>query len=165
METASYSGLVGMQEPPCVLTKRVKEPLLCLGKSWYSFFLFFSLHLPVLYFFSLYFFTVTVIILINVLFNKKVLVSQSRHLSIYLQLKPPPPPPRSAWVQGAGKLLFPLYKWCVSFSTQSEHFKTTSQKVARKYWWKNIKMIAIICVIAVIILILIILLATGVIPS
>ncbi|XP_034286625.1 vesicle-associated membrane protein 8 [Pantherophis guttatus] len=47
----------------------------------------------------------------------------------------------------------------------SEHFKTTSQKVARKYWWKNIKMIAIICVIAVIILILIILLATGVIPS
>ncbi|KAK9395302.1 vesicle-associated membrane protein 8 [Crotalus adamanteus] len=47
----------------------------------------------------------------------------------------------------------------------SEHFKTTSQKVARKYWWKNIKMIAIICIIAVIILILIILLATGVIPS
>ncbi|XP_070621578.1 vesicle-associated membrane protein 8 [Erythrolamprus reginae] len=47
----------------------------------------------------------------------------------------------------------------------SEHFKTTSQKVARKYWWKNIKMIAIICVIAVIILILIILLGTGVIPT
>ncbi|KAG8141155.1 putative Vesicle-associated membrane protein [Naja naja] len=47
----------------------------------------------------------------------------------------------------------------------SEHFKTTSQKVARKYWWKNIKMIAIICIIAAIILIFIILLATGVIPS
>ncbi|KAM9311280.1 vesicle-associated membrane protein 8 [Gastrophryne carolinensis] len=47
----------------------------------------------------------------------------------------------------------------------SEHFKTTSQKVARKYWWKNAKMIAIICVIVGIILLLIILLATGVIPT
>ncbi|XP_061448734.1 vesicle-associated membrane protein 8 [Rhineura floridana] len=47
----------------------------------------------------------------------------------------------------------------------SEHFKTTSQKVARKYWWKNVKMIAIICVIVAIILVLIILLATGVIPT
>ncbi|XP_044273426.1 vesicle-associated membrane protein 8 [Varanus komodoensis] len=47
----------------------------------------------------------------------------------------------------------------------SEHFKTTSQKVARKYWWKNIKMIAIICVIVAIILVLIILFATGVIPT
>ncbi|XP_043358981.1 LOW QUALITY PROTEIN: vesicle-associated membrane protein 8 [Dermochelys coriacea] len=48
----------------------------------------------------------------------------------------------------------------------SEHFKTTSQKVARKYWWKNIKMIAIICVIvAIIIILLIILFATNVIPT
>ncbi|CAI5783387.1 vesicle-associated membrane protein 8 [Podarcis lilfordi] len=47
----------------------------------------------------------------------------------------------------------------------SEHFKTTSQKVARKYWWKNAKMIIIICVIVAIILILIILFATGVIPT
>ncbi|XP_072258985.1 vesicle-associated membrane protein 8 [Pyxicephalus adspersus] len=47
----------------------------------------------------------------------------------------------------------------------SEHFKTTSQKVARKYWWKNAKMIAIICVVVGIILLLIILLATGVIPT
>lgn len=47
----------------------------------------------------------------------------------------------------------------------SEHFKTTSQKVARKYWWKNAKMIAIICVIVGIIVLLIILLATGVIPT
>ncbi|XP_062817181.1 vesicle-associated membrane protein 8 isoform X1 [Anolis carolinensis] len=47
----------------------------------------------------------------------------------------------------------------------SEHFKTTSQKVARKYWWKNAKMIAIICVIVAIIIILIILFATGVIPT
>ncbi|XP_033014963.1 vesicle-associated membrane protein 8 isoform X2 [Lacerta agilis] len=47
----------------------------------------------------------------------------------------------------------------------SEHFKTTSQKVARKYWWKNAKMIIIICIIVAIILILIILFATGVIPT
>nr|XP_014432824.2 vesicle-associated membrane protein 8 [Pelodiscus sinensis] len=47
----------------------------------------------------------------------------------------------------------------------SEHFKTTSQKVARKYWWKNVKMIIIICVVVAIILILIILLATKVIPT
>ncbi|XP_032646179.1 vesicle-associated membrane protein 8 [Chelonoidis abingdonii] len=47
----------------------------------------------------------------------------------------------------------------------SEHFKTTSQKVARKYWWKNVKMIAIICVIVAIIIILIILFATNVIPT
>uniref|UniRef100_A0A8C5M3J8 Vesicle associated membrane protein 8 n=1 Tax=Leptobrachium leishanense TaxID=445787 RepID=A0A8C5M3J8_9ANUR len=47
----------------------------------------------------------------------------------------------------------------------SEHFKTTSQKVSRKYWWKNIKMIAIICVIVGIIVLIIILLATGVIPT
>ncbi|XP_048369504.1 vesicle-associated membrane protein 8 [Sphaerodactylus townsendi] len=47
----------------------------------------------------------------------------------------------------------------------SEHFKTTSQKVARKYWWKNAKMIAIICVIVAIIVILIILFATGTIKT
>lgn len=41
--TTSYSGLVSMQKPPCLLTKRVKEPLLCWGKSWYSFLLFFLL--------------------------------------------------------------------------------------------------------------------------
>ena len=47
----------------------------------------------------------------------------------------------------------------------SEHFKTTSQKVARKFWWKNVKMIVIICVIVLIIVILIILFATGTIPT
>ncbi|XP_066495573.1 vesicle-associated membrane protein 8 [Tiliqua scincoides] len=47
----------------------------------------------------------------------------------------------------------------------SEHFKTTSQKVARKYWWKNVKMIAIICIIVAIIILFIILFATGVIPT
>ncbi|XP_068957187.1 vesicle-associated membrane protein 8 [Petaurus breviceps papuanus] len=43
----------------------------------------------------------------------------------------------------------------------SEHFKTTSQKVARKFWWKNVKMIILICVIVGIIIILIILFATN----
>ncbi|CAH2274894.1 vesicle-associated membrane 8 [Pelobates cultripes] len=47
----------------------------------------------------------------------------------------------------------------------SEHFKTTSQKVSRKYWWKNVKMIVIICIVVGIILLLIILLATKVIPT
>ncbi|KAM5227777.1 vesicle-associated membrane protein 8 [Ctenodactylus gundi] len=47
----------------------------------------------------------------------------------------------------------------------SEHFKTTSQKVARKFWWKNVKMIALICVIVFIIVLLIILFATGAIPT
>ncbi|GAB1290933.1 Vesicle-associated membrane protein 8 [Apodemus speciosus] len=50
-------------------------------------------------------------------------------------------------------------------SAMSEHFKTTSQKVARKFWWKNVKMIVIICVIVLIIVILIILFATGTIPT
>uniref|UniRef100_F6YR57 Vesicle-associated membrane protein 8 n=1 Tax=Equus caballus TaxID=9796 RepID=F6YR57_HORSE len=45
----------------------------------------------------------------------------------------------------------------------SEHFKTTSQKVARKFWWKNVKMIVLICVIVFIIVLLIVLFATGVI--
>ncbi|NXA44273.1 VAMP8 protein, partial [Eudromia elegans] len=46
----------------------------------------------------------------------------------------------------------------------SEHFKTTSQKVARRYWWKNVKLLLILGLVGAIILILIILLATGVIP-
>lgn len=50
-------------------------------------------------------------------------------------------------------------------SQQSEHFKTTSQKVARKFWWKNVKMIVLICVIVFIILLFIVLFATGAIPT
>lgn len=48
---------------------------------------------------------------------------------------------------------------------QSEHFKTTSQKVARKFWWKNVKMIVLICVIVFIIILLIVLFATHAIPT
>ncbi|KFU83355.1 Vesicle-associated membrane protein 8, partial [Chaetura pelagica] len=43
----------------------------------------------------------------------------------------------------------------------SEHFRTTSQKVARRYWWQNVKLLVILGLVGTIILILIILLATG----
>ncbi|XP_061586478.1 vesicle-associated membrane protein 8 [Cololabis saira] len=46
----------------------------------------------------------------------------------------------------------------------AQHFKQTSQKVARSYWWKNVKMIVVIVVVVVIIILIIVLLATGVIP-
>nr|XP_021591016.2 vesicle-associated membrane protein 8 [Ictidomys tridecemlineatus] len=47
----------------------------------------------------------------------------------------------------------------------SEHFKTTSQKVARKFWWKNVKMIVLICVVVFIFILLIVLFSTGAIPT
>ncbi|CAB1432103.1 unnamed protein product [Pleuronectes platessa] len=46
----------------------------------------------------------------------------------------------------------------------AQHFKQTSVKVARSYWWKNVKMVVVIVVIVLIIILIIILLATGVIP-
>ncbi|XP_035805567.2 vesicle-associated membrane protein 8 isoform X2 [Amphiprion ocellaris] len=46
----------------------------------------------------------------------------------------------------------------------AQHFKQTSQKVARSYWWKNVKLVVIIVVIVLIIVLIIVLLATGVIP-
>ncbi|XP_076613496.1 vesicle-associated membrane protein 8 isoform X2 [Chaetodon auriga] len=45
----------------------------------------------------------------------------------------------------------------------ADSFQRTSTRVARKYWWKNIKMMIIIGVIVLIIIILIILFATNVI--
>lgn len=45
----------------------------------------------------------------------------------------------------------------------ADSFQRTSTRVARKYWWKNIKMMIIIGVIVVIIIVLIILFATNVI--
>ncbi|MCI4392431.1 hypothetical protein PGIGA_G00145760 [Pangasianodon gigas] len=47
----------------------------------------------------------------------------------------------------------------------AQNFKHTSQKVARAYWWKNVKLIIVIVVIVVVILLIIVLLATGVIPT
>ncbi|XP_074525413.1 vesicle-associated membrane protein 8 [Halichoeres trimaculatus] len=47
----------------------------------------------------------------------------------------------------------------------AQHFKQTSQKVARTYWWKNVKLIVVIVVVVLIIVLIIILLATGVIPT
>ncbi|XP_057688747.1 vesicle-associated membrane protein 8 [Corythoichthys intestinalis] len=46
----------------------------------------------------------------------------------------------------------------------AKHFKHTSHKVARSYWWKNVKLIIVIVVVVLIIVLIIILLATGVIP-
>ncbi|XP_061674186.1 vesicle-associated membrane protein 8 [Syngnathoides biaculeatus] len=46
----------------------------------------------------------------------------------------------------------------------AKHFKHTSHKVARTYWWKNVKLVVVIVVIVLIIVLIIILLATGVIP-
>ncbi|XP_056275805.1 vesicle-associated membrane protein 8 [Pseudoliparis swirei] len=46
----------------------------------------------------------------------------------------------------------------------AQHFKQTSQKVARSYWWKNVKLVVIIVVVVLIVILIIILLATGVIP-
>ncbi|TNM92141.1 vesicle-associated membrane protein 8 isoform X2 [Takifugu flavidus] len=45
----------------------------------------------------------------------------------------------------------------------ADSFQRTSTRVARKYWWKNIKMMIIIGIIVLIIIILIILFATNVI--
>ncbi|KAM4527354.1 vesicle-associated membrane protein 3 isoform 2-T2 [Odontesthes bonariensis] len=45
----------------------------------------------------------------------------------------------------------------------ADSFQRTSTRVARKYWWKNIKMMIIIGVVVLIVLILIILAATNVI--
>ncbi|KAL6465994.1 hypothetical protein MHYP_G00261270 [Metynnis hypsauchen] len=47
----------------------------------------------------------------------------------------------------------------------AQNFKQTSQKVARAYWWKNVKLIMVIIVVVVVIVLIIVLLATGVIPT
>uniref|UniRef100_A0A8C9W432 Vesicle-associated membrane protein 8 (endobrevin) n=1 Tax=Scleropages formosus TaxID=113540 RepID=A0A8C9W432_SCLFO len=47
----------------------------------------------------------------------------------------------------------------------AQNFKHTSQKVARSYWWKNVKLIVVIVVIVLVIILIIVLLATGVIPT
>lgn len=46
----------------------------------------------------------------------------------------------------------------------AQHFKQTSQKVARSYWWKNVKLVVVIVVVVLVIVLIIVLLATGVIP-
>ncbi|KAI5618520.1 vesicle-associated membrane protein 8, partial [Silurus asotus] len=47
----------------------------------------------------------------------------------------------------------------------AQNFKHTSQKVARAYWWKNVKLVVAIIVVVVIIVLIIVLLVTGVIPT
>lgn len=43
----------------------------------------------------------------------------------------------------------------------ADSFQRTSTRVARKYWWKNVKLMIIIGIVVLVILILIILFATG----
>uniref|UniRef100_A0A3P9LEC4 Vesicle-associated membrane protein 8 (endobrevin) n=1 Tax=Oryzias latipes TaxID=8090 RepID=A0A3P9LEC4_ORYLA len=40
------------------------------------------------------------------------------------------------------------------------HFKHTAQKVARSYWWKNVKLVVVLVVIVLVIILIIVLLAT-----
>uniref|UniRef100_A0A4W5RKZ5 Vesicle-associated membrane protein 8 (endobrevin) n=1 Tax=Hucho hucho TaxID=62062 RepID=A0A4W5RKZ5_9TELE len=47
----------------------------------------------------------------------------------------------------------------------AQNFKHTSQKVARSYWWKNMKLWVVIVVIVLVIILIIVLLSTGVIPT
>ncbi|KAI5091296.1 vesicle-associated membrane protein 8, partial [Silurus meridionalis] len=47
----------------------------------------------------------------------------------------------------------------------AQNFKHTSQKVARAYWWKNVKLVVAIIVVVIIIVLIIVLLVTGVIPT
>ncbi|NWI51650.1 VAMP8 protein, partial [Calyptomena viridis] len=63
-----------------------------------------------------------------------------------------------------GENLEQLHSKSQDLEATSEHFRTTSQKMARHYWWKNVKLLVILGLVGVIIIILIILLATGVIP-
>ncbi|CAM9758753.1 unnamed protein product [Bubo scandiacus] len=64
-----------------------------------------------------------------------------------------------------GENLEQLHSKSQDLEATSEHFKTTSQRVARRYWWKNVKLLIILGLVGAIILILIILLATGTIPT
>ncbi|CAN8205698.1 unnamed protein product [Coccothraustes coccothraustes] len=64
-----------------------------------------------------------------------------------------------------GENLEQLHSKSQDLEATSEHFRTTSQKMARRYWWKNVKLLIILGLVGVIILILIILLATGTIPT
>ncbi|OPJ86857.1 vesicle-associated membrane protein 8 [Patagioenas fasciata] len=64
-----------------------------------------------------------------------------------------------------GENLERLHNKSQDLEATSQHFKVTSQKVTRRYWWKNMKLLIILGLVGVIILILIILLATGTIPT
>ncbi|NXF42227.1 VAMP8 protein, partial [Nyctibius bracteatus] len=63
-----------------------------------------------------------------------------------------------------GENLEQLHSKSQELEATSEHFRTTSQKVARRLWWQNVKLLVILGLVGAIVLVLIILLATGVIP-
>ncbi|XP_068230560.1 vesicle-associated membrane protein 3-like [Palaemon carinicauda] len=47
-------------------------------------------------------------------------------------------------------------------SMSASQFQTTSSRLKRKYWWKNLKMMLILGVIAVVVIVLIIILTVGI---
>ncbi|NXX30945.1 VAMP8 protein, partial [Nicator chloris] len=63
-----------------------------------------------------------------------------------------------------GENLEELHSKSQDLEATSDHFRTTSQKMARRYWWKNMKLLFILGLVGVIVLVIIILLATGTIP-
>ncbi|XP_068277644.1 vesicle-associated membrane protein 8 [Nyctibius grandis] len=68
-------------------------------------------------------------------------------------------------VLARGENLEQLHSKSQELEATSEHFKTTSQKVARRFWWQNVKLLVVLGLVGTIVLVLIILLATGVIPT
>ncbi|XP_075300667.1 vesicle-associated membrane protein 8, partial [Opisthocomus hoazin] len=68
-------------------------------------------------------------------------------------------------VLARGENLEQLHSKSRDLEATSERFQTTSQKVARRYWWQNVKLLLILGLVGAIVLILIILLATGAIPT
>ncbi|KAJ8385968.1 hypothetical protein AAFF_G00177890 [Aldrovandia affinis] len=66
---------------------------------------------------------------------------------------------------GRGERLDELMGKTEDLQAGAQNFKHTSQKVARSYWWKNVKLVVVIVVIVLVIILIIVLLATGVIPT
>lgn len=58
----------------------------------------------------------------------------------------------------------PPNSWCRPVPLQAQELRHRSKKVARSYWWKNVKLVVVIVVVVLVIILIIVLLATGVIP-
>ncbi|XP_057689373.1 vesicle-associated membrane protein 8-like [Corythoichthys intestinalis] len=63
-----------------------------------------------------------------------------------------------------GDLIDGLVEKSKEMEAAAKLFDHTSDKMARSYWWKNVKLVVVIVVVVLIILLIIILLATGIIP-
>ncbi|XP_047448125.1 vesicle-associated membrane protein 8 isoform X2 [Mugil cephalus] len=63
-----------------------------------------------------------------------------------------------------GESLIKFEKKAEEMEQAGKMFQVTGERVARSYWWKNVKLVVVIIVVVVIIILIIVLLATGVIP-